>query len=232
MAVTKVDMSTDINKQTAADANHATARWRGLVAGLLKSREASIFIAGILLIIYFQFTTSAFLSGANIAVLMQYTAATAIIAVGSAMVLITRELDLSVGSVYALTPFIMYFAQQAGLPAVPAVIVALVVAGIIGWCNGAITVFLRVPAFVTTLGALFLIKGVTLKMSGGFPVQADASGWATAFFGGSAFSGVIWAIIIALVFQVVLSKSRWGLHTIATGGNPNGAAEVGIKTNR
>src|SRR5699024_4903062 len=65
-----------------------------------------------------------------------------------------------------------------------------------------------------------------------FPVQADASGWATAFFGGSAFSGVIWAIIIALVFQVVLSKSRWGLHTIATGGNPNGAAEVGIKTNR
>lgn len=232
MAVTKVDMSTDINKQTAAATDPATARWRGLVGGLLKSREASIFIAGILLIIYFQLTAPVFLSGANIAVLMQYTAATAIIAIGSAMVLITRELDLSVGSVYALTPFIMYFSQQAGLPTVPAVIVALLVAGAIGWCNGAITVYLRVPAFVTTLGALFLIKGVTLKISGGFPVQADAGAWVSAFFGNAAFSGIVWAIVIAIIFQVVLSKSRWGLHTIATGGNPTGAAEVGIKTSR
>src|SRR5699024_994864 len=119
-------MSTNANKQTATQPGRATARWRGLGAGLLKSREASIFIAGVLLIIYFQITAPVFLTGPNIAVLLQYTAATAIIAVGSAMVLITRELDLSVGSVYAFTPFIMYFALQAGLPAVPAVIVALV----------------------------------------------------------------------------------------------------------
>lgn len=222
----------DMQRKTHTSAGDATPVWRRLGAAVLSSREASILLAGILLVIYFQISTSAFLSMANINVLMQYTAATAIIAAGEVLVLVSRELDLSVGSVYALTPFVMFFAQQAGLPTVPAIGVALLVAAGIGWLNGAITVYLQVPSFVTTLGALFLIKGVTLTISGGFPVRADAGAWVSAFFGGAALSGIVWAIIIAVVFQIILSKTRWGLHTISTGGNPNGAAEVGIRTNR
>src|SRR5438874_5973384 len=73
---------------------------------LLHSREASIVIAGTVLVIYFQSTAAAFLSPSNVANLAEYAATTAIIAAGEVMVLISGEVDLSVGQVYALSPFV------------------------------------------------------------------------------------------------------------------------------
>ena len=198
---------------------------------LLRSREASIAIAGLVLIIYFQSTASAFLSLSNIGNLAEYTAMTAIIAAGLVMVLISGEVDLSVGQVYALSPFVMYFAQQAGVPFVPAIGIGLVAAAIVGIVNGVFTVVLRIPSFITTLGTLFLINGLTLIISGGFPVRPKAGPVLTEIFGGNPVSQILWAIGVTIVLQFVLVKTRWGLHTIATGGNI-GAAEVGIKISR
>jgi simple sugar transport system permease protein len=89
---------------------------------LLHSREASIAIAGAILVIYFQSTAPAFLSAGNVANLAGYSATTAIIAAGEVMVLICGEVDLSVGQVYASAPFVMYYAQRAGVPFVPALL--------------------------------------------------------------------------------------------------------------
>jgi simple sugar transport system permease protein len=199
---------------------------------LLRSREASIAIAGIVLIIYFQSTASAFLSPSNIGNLAEYTAMTAIIAAGLVMVLISGEVDLSVGQVYALSPFVMYYAQQAGVPFVPAIGIGLVAAAIVGLINGFFTVTMRIPSFITTLGTLFFINGFTLIISGGFPVRPDAGPVLAEIFGGNPVSQILWAIGVTLVLQFVLVKTRWGLHTIATGGNIIGAAEVGIKIAR
>lgn len=203
--------------------------WRRAAILILRYREASIFIAGVLLVIYFNFSSPAFLSSANLANLVQYSATTAIIAAGMVFVLVCGELDLSVGMVYALTPFVMYFAAAAGAPMWLAVPVGLCAAAAVGAANGAITTFLRVPSFVTTLGMLFLINGVTLTISGGFPVQPEAGEVFTNAFGANPWALMAWAVGIAVVLQFVLKKTRWGLHTIATGGNPVGAAEVGIK---
>ena len=90
------------------------------------------------------------------------------------MVLVVGELDLSVGMVYALAPFIMFFAAAAGAPMWLAVLVALAAAAGVGAVNAAITILLDVPAFVTTLGTLFVVNGFTLTISGGFPVQPKA----------------------------------------------------------
>lgn len=199
---------------------------------LLRFREASIFIAAVLLVIYFYSTNPAFLSESNIANLVQYTGATAIIAAGIVFVLVSGELDLSVGMVYALTPFVMYYAAQAGAPMGLAVLAGLGAAAVVGLLNGAITTLLKVPSFVTTLGMLFLINGFTLTISGGFPVQPEAGEIFTMVMGGNYWAELAWAIAITIVLQFWLVKSRWGLHTIATGGNPIGAAEVGIRTRR
>ncbi len=196
---------------------------------ILHSREASIVIAGIILAIYFQSTAPAFLSPGNIANLAEYAATTAIIAAGEVMVLICGEVDLSVGQVYALSPFVMFFAQQAGLPVPLAMLLGLGAGAVVGLLNGLITVVLEIPSFITTLGTLFIINGFTLTISGGFPVQPKASPLMVNIFGGNPISQVSWAIAIALIFQFVLNKTRWGLHTVATGGNLTGAAEVGIK---
>ena len=97
--------------------------------------------------------------------------------------LVCGELDLSVGMVYALVPFIMHFLAAAGLPYGAAIVVALAAAGLVGLINGAITTFLSVPAFVTTLGTMFLINGLTLTISGGFPVEPHAAPPSPRFWG-------------------------------------------------
>jgi simple sugar transport system permease protein len=210
------------------------AERRGLVRrvalSLLHSREASIAIAGIVLVIYFQSTATAFLSAGNVANLAGYAATTAIIAAGQVMVLICGEVDLSVGQVYALSPFVMYYAQRAGVPFVPAIAVGLIPAAVIGIFNGLITVVLEIPSFITTLGTLFIINGLTLTISGGFPVAPKPGPVVVNIFGGNAISQILWAIGVTLIFQFVLVKTRWGMHTIATGGNLLGAEEVGVKT--
>ena len=207
---------------------------RGLVhrvgLSLLHSREASIAIAGIVLVVYFQSTAPVFLSASNVANLAGYSATTAIIAAGEVMVLISGEVDLSVGQVYALAPFVMYYTQRAGVPFVPAIAMGLIPAAIIGIINGLITVVLEIPSFITTLGTLFIINGLTLTISGGFPVAPKPGPVVGNIFGGNAISQSLWAIGVALVFQFVLVKTRWGMHTIATGGNLIGAKEVGVKT--
>ncbi|MDA3923053.1 MAG: ABC transporter permease [Salinisphaera sp.] len=195
----------------------------------LRRREASILVAGCLLVIYFQLTTSVFVSYDNIGTLTQYAGATAVLAAGEVMVLICGELDLSIGMVYALSPFLMYFAQEAGVPLALAIILGLIGAAIVGLINGLITTLLKLPSFVTTLGTLFLINGFTLVISGGFPVQPESSVAFANVMGGNAYFLIGWAIVIAVVLQFILSKTRWGLHTIAIGGNLNGSTEAGIK---
>jgi simple sugar transport system permease protein len=206
------------------------ARRVGLSA--IRSRESSIAIAGIVLVIFFQSTAPVFLSPGNIGNLAGYTATTSIIAAGEVLVLISGEVDLSAGQVYALCPFVMFYVQQAGVPFVLAIFVGLIPAALIGLITGLITVVLEIPSFITTLGTLFLINGLTLTISGGYPVQPNAGPTIATIFGGNAFSQLIWAIAITLIFQFVLVKTRWGMHTIATGGNLIGAKEVGIKTGR
>jgi simple sugar transport system permease protein len=196
---------------------------------VLRWREASILLAGVILAAYFQLTNPAFLSISNIENLIDYTATTSIIAAGEVMVLVCGELDLSAGMVYALSPFIMHFAMTAGLPAIVAIIVSLVAAGFVGLVNGAVTTLLSVPAFVTTLGTMFLINGLTLTISGGFPVQPNAAAAIVATFGGDPWARLGWSLVIAIVLQFVLNRTRFGLHTIATGGNLVAAREVGIK---
>jgi len=205
---------------------------RRLGRALLHYREASIAIAGVVLVIYFQSTAPAFLSPGNVANLAGYAATTAIIAAGQVMVLISGEVDLSVGQVYALSPFVMYYAQQAGVPIILAIVIGLIPAAIIGLINGFISVVLEIPSFIATLGTLFIINSVNLLISGGFPVQPQAGPIVTAIFGGNALSQILWAIGITLFFQFVLVKTRWGCHTIATGGNLIGAQEVGVKIRR
>lgn len=195
----------------------------------LHSREACIAIAALVLIVCFWSTAPAFLSIGNVANLAEYAATTAIIAAGEVMVIICAEVDLSAGMVYALAPFVMYFAHEAGVPFGLAILSALVVAAIVGTINGFVTVVLQIPSFITTLGTLFVINGFTLTISNGYPVQPKGTPLVSNIFGGNPISQISWAIGITLALQFVLNKTRWGLHTIATGGNLLGAAEVGIK---
>jgi simple sugar transport system permease protein len=216
-------------EESAVKERGAGARF---VDAFLVRREASILLVAIALIVYFQTSSEQFLTETNIRTLAQFVAAAAIIAAGEVMLMILGEIDLSVGMVFALSAFNMTFAMDAGLPFLLAVVLALVAAAAIGFVNGAITVWFGVPSFITTLGTLFLLNGLTLTLSNGTPRETPEPSTLTSILGQYPYAGILWAIVIVFVMQLVLRQTRWGLHTIAAGGNPIGAAEAGIRTSR
>ncbi len=102
----------------------------------------------------------------------------------------------------------------------------------IGLVNGGVTLLLGVPSFVTTLGTLFLVNGLTLTISNGTPVTPPGGETFAQIFGAWGYSEILWALLIVLVLHVVLRHTRWGLHTIASGANETGAREAGIHVTR
>jgi simple sugar transport system permease protein len=194
--------------------------------------EASVVVVSIALIVYFELTNANFLTNANLETLSQFIAAPVIIACGEIMLLICREIDLSVGQVFALAPFVMEKAHDAGVPVVAAIAAALLVSALIGLAIGLLTIRLNVPSFITTLGMYFLINGVTLTISRGFPANTPGGPFLTNLLGGWGYAEIVWALLIVAVMHIVLRHTRWGLHTTAVGGNIIAAAEVGIRIDR
>jgi len=175
-----------------------------------------------------------FFEKADLINLGQIAAPIIIIALGEVLLLICGEIDISVGFIYAFTPYIMYFLiQYYGVPGILAIILALVCAAAIGWVNAFITVTIGVPSFITTLGTGFVLYGLILTMSHGeqAPIPAKVLGIGQ-WLGTDAFAEIIWAVALVVVFHVLLRRTRWGLHTIAVGGNALGAREAGVNIAR
>src|SRR5262249_42201549 len=130
--------------------------------------------------------------------------------------------------------FIMFFAwNDGGVPLWVGIIAGLSVSAVVGLVNGVVTVRLRVPSFVTTLGMSFLLNGLTLTISGAFPIQTPQQGTRfTGVMGHNQVAELGWALAIVVIVQVGLSYTRWGIYTISTGANIVGAAETGVNVNR
>ncbi len=203
-----------------------------LLLRVMRVKELSIVLVTIVAAIYFTASSSGFNTVGNYQTIAQELAPWAIIAAGEVMLLICGEIDLSAGHVYALTPFVMMLFFVNGAPLVLAVIGAVVVATLIGVINGLIRTVLTLPSFITTLGMAFFLQGMTLIISDARPVAAPTDSWVVEVFGGARWSELLWVLVIVALMQVVLSATRFGVYTQATGGNPLGAAESGIRTNR
>jgi simple sugar transport system permease protein len=201
-------------------------------AFLLRRPESSIAIVAVVLAAYFGLVNDAFLSPANIRVITQFMIPLAILAAGQTMLLISGEIDLSMGAVYYMTPFLLVFATDAGLPLPLAIAAAVIGAGVVGVINGTITMTVGIPSFIVTLGMLLIVSGLTLNLSDGFPARAPSEGLAANIFGGAPFSGLAWVVLITTILHLALTRTRWGIYTIAVGGNPVGALEAGVPANR
>ncbi|MGZ4167928.1 MAG: ABC transporter permease [Solirubrobacteraceae bacterium] len=209
-----------------------------LAQRFLTLREGSIIVVTLIAFVYFATTTSNFLTSSSIKSLLPYFAPFAILAAGEVFVMINGEIDLSIGAVYLFTPFIFYkLSANVGLPLIPAMIGALIVAMLVGLFNGLVIAFVGISSFVATLGTLFTLDGLTLIVSHATQVTTPGTsivkvGTFAQIFGGGTYSELFWAIGITLLLQIVLSFSRWGIYTVAVGGNRLGAAEAGIRTRR
>src|SRR6185437_13726055 len=115
-------------------------------AVFLKQREASILLIAVVLFIYFAVTTEKFFSHGSIVLIAQYMAPYTIIGIGLVLLMVCGEIDLSVGFVWLLAPYVMHFFVDSGVPTFLAIVITvLILAVVIGGINGVVTTIFGVP---------------------------------------------------------------------------------------
>lgn len=204
--------------------------------GRFALRYALVIILAVFLIAL-AVTNHSFLTFSNMNVILIQVAANALLATGATFVILTGGIDLSVGSIVGLSGVVAaLFAQNDGyLTCTEAVILGVLAGTAIGAFNGLLVAVARVPPFVATLGNMTVASGLAFVASDGQPI----SGLSDQFLG---LSGEIYGIsipvavmvVVVVIAWVILSRTRFGMHVYAVGGNPHAArvAGVNLRANR
>jgi ribose transport system permease protein len=154
----------------------------------------------------------------------------AILAAGMTLVILTRGIDLSVGSAVALTGVSSVLLWTAGAPAFAAVLGGIVVGALTGLIDGSLVAFLGLPSFIITLGALTYIRGLSYSLTNAQPLIASNLGFRG--LGNGAIAGIPTPVVIMLavyaVLWFVLERTTFGRHVYAIGGNPEAARLAGV----
>lgn len=168
---------------------------------------------------------------------VHFTSILALIAMGQALVIVAKEIDLSVGSVYGLTG-VAFITLQPSLGVPGATIAALLIAALCGLVQATAVVKGGLPSMIVTLGGLFSFRGIIYVWTGGsvrsFPEDARAH-WLTRIFGGEVFgieASILWMVLIMVILSLVLWGTRFGNRLLATGGSADSALSRGVRTDR
>jgi simple sugar transport system permease protein len=205
---------------------------------LEKPELAAVVFLLILLVVFQIRSNGVFLGAQNLRGMLGLLPEMGLVAIGVTLLMICGEFDLSVGSVFALTPMTMAVLLAAGVPFAPAFAAGLALAALTGFINGFVTIRFAIPSFITTLGMMFVARSLTVVISGGFPplMAADAlPKWLfTVYVGpGELFRmSFFWFVAIAIIVTVLLSRTNFGNWVRATGGFLPAAQSMGIPTSR
>jgi simple sugar transport system permease protein len=199
-------------------------------------------LAGILLLIvlmaFFEVRSNGiFLSYQNIRGVLGLLPEVGAVTIGFAMLMICGEFDLSVGSVFAIMPMSIALMLNAGVAFWPAFAVGVLICAIIGFLNAFITLKFDIPSFITTLGMLFMVRSLTIVMSGGFPpllaVDKIPMALFTDFIGGGLFrASFVWFVALVVAASAIMSRTNFGNWISATGGFIEAARSMGIPVTR
>ena len=207
---------------------------RDRLVRLLAVGEVGVLAALILIVAFFYVIEPAFLSDRNIRAILTVVSFVGIIAIGQAILLVCGEFDLSVGSVAGLSAVVSAKLMTAAALPVPLALLGGVLVGAgVGLVNGLVVVRLRIPAFIQTLGMLFIGQGLIQVVTNGYPVYplppvVGEIGFAHPFLGlGWSF---VFFIVVAVAADFGLRRTVLGRNLYATGGNPEVARLVGIDT--
>lgn len=210
------------------------------IGHLLKARETGILLALILVIVattaknpLFVFSTDGWRD------LLLTPSILMLVAVGQAIVIITRNVDLSVGSTVGLTAYLTgrVFIDLPGIPWPLVFVIGLAFGGLLGLINGALVAFAKVPALVITLGTLYIYRGINVMWTGSDRINPSDMPKDFLALGTSSLVGIPYLTILAVIVLVVagwfLRTQRAGRELYAIGSDPAAAHLYGLKvTNR
>ncbi len=223
----------------AAPAGQASASPAARFARRVSGADPSayiVYIGFVLILVFFAITLhdDGFLTTDNLLNIARQTAPITVMAVGMVFVLSAGEIDLSIGSVVALSALVTaVLLRDVGLLA--GITGGLAVGVGVGLVNGLFVTRLRLPSFLVTLATMGLIAGLARTITDLQSVPVTEQAYIDVFGSGDLLgvsSVIIWSLVIVALGHVVLRKRRFGAHVLATGDNPQGAQNSGIKSMR
>jgi rhamnose transport system permease protein len=205
---------------------------------LLRARELGIVLA---IVVVFGATTinnHAFAEAHSVQQLLTGASLIALLAVGETLVIVTRNVDLSVGSVVGLSAYVVgdVFVHHPHTPAIVGFVLGTLIGAVVGVINGLITTIARVPSLVVTLAALYIVRGIDASIVNGKRIDPVNVPKAFTEVGYKTVLGIPWlAIIVAVVVVVVgyaMRTFRSARDLYAIGSNPEAATLAGVPAGR
>ncbi|TNU98534.1 autoinducer 2 ABC transporter permease LsrC [Klebsiella pneumoniae] len=201
---------------------------------LLKNRELSAFFAIVALFVVLVALNPAYFSLQTLAMIFSSSQILCLLALGATLVMLTRNIDVSVGSTVGLCAIAVGVALNNGYGLATAIAFALAIGALAGAFNGLLVVGLRIPAIVATLGTLGLYRGVMLLWTGGKWIEGLPDSLKSlsepAFIGVSPLGWLVLALLLAGGW--LLSRTAFGRDLYAAGDNLAAARQLGVAVNR
>ncbi|PLL97939.1 autoinducer 2 ABC transporter permease LsrC, partial [Klebsiella pneumoniae] len=201
---------------------------------LLKNRELSAFFAIVALFVVLVALNPAYFSLQTLAMIFASSQILCLLALGATLVMLTRNIDVSVGSTVGLCAIAVGVALNNGYGLATAIAFALAIGALAGAFNGLLVVGLRIPAIVATLGTLGLYRGVMLLWTGGKWIEGLPDSLKSlsepAFIGVSPLGWLVLALLLAGGW--LLSRTDFGRDFYAVGDNLAAARQLGVAVNR
>lgn len=218
------------------------ARITNSILGIIRSRETSVIIAFLTLCLFFWWQKpTVFLKPVNLAIIMRFVATFGLLAVGELLVIIVGGIDLSVGSMTALTGVLVATLMLKGVgpvasfPMLVAILIALAFSALIGTWHGVCITKLHVPPFIITLGTWLMARGLAAFITRGYPIVYP-SGTPFLVLGQKEFFQIpimfIILVLVALLAAFILGSTTLGRHIYAVGGNIEAARVSGVNVDR
>lgn len=216
--------------------NHEGAKKTSSIGRLLKTNGVGIFLILMAMCVGLTIAVGGkFLSSSNIISVIRQFSFYGILAIGMCMVIITGGIDISVGSVFALSGVISCMSiAKWGVPVPLGVMLGLLAGGLMGYFNGFCVTILNLPPMIATLGMQSIARGVAYTVTGGYPIGSLPD--AFKFIGlGNIFgipTPIVLMVVLAALAVFFLNKTVIGRRIYAIGGNEEGARISGVAVNR
>ncbi len=213
---------------TTASSTQQGFQWRAFF------QRYGLLLSFLLLCVLLTLASDRFLRPDNLLNILRQSAINGIISVGMMLVILTRGIDLSVGSMLALATIMTADQLQHGVAALPAILFCVLVGAALGLLNGLLVSVVRIPPFIATLGMMTFARGLALVYSGGQPITGlgdDFRAIGTGFVGPLPMP----VVIAALVFiggYILLNHTPLGRHIFGLGDNEQAAYLSGLPTRR
>lgn len=206
----------------------------------ISHKESGIFMVLLLMIVIFSVLSPNFLTVKNILNVMRQISLNGILAMGMTLVILLGDIDLSAGATYFMSAMTCaLLVTQCGVGFLPAIICGVLVAGIFGALNGILVAKVGLPAFIATLGATNIARGLGQTISDGRVISMTKLAknipgydWFTFLGAGKIPGGIpmmaIFFVVITIIAYFLVHKTTFGFYLKAMGGNKTAAKVVGI----